>query len=331
MSNENRLLCLDALRIGSCFSVFFFHLVSWTQSESFIYEISRYGFIGVYWFFYISGILAINSLSIYGNYFLVRRFLVVFPPFFLIGVLIAIGSFFYQPFKIIDLISHFFFIHPSFFSLFGVNPIFLDGVFWTIFIEVYFYVFIWLYYLIIKKKLTRPRLLFWGTLGVNSIILGLDPSLISVLKVCGLFYFPFFFVGIARWFGDDSLSRLILDLGMLSFYGLIHGIFAFSEVLVFSGVILLFDLILRGRTDGTPKIVAFFSVLTYPLYLCHAFVIETVFSVIDLKYMAFTGSVVLSCALAWSLHIASKKLVKVIFPWAIVFEKKNENTFDGVR
>lgn len=330
MSNVNRLLCLDSLRILACLSVFFFHLVSWAQSASFFYEMSRYGFIGVYWFFYISGILAIKSLSMHGNFFLVRRLIVVCPPFFIIGLVIIILGWFEQPFKTTDLISHFFFIHPSFFSLFGMTSTFLDGVFWTIFVEVYFYLFIWIYYIFINKKFKHTRLLFFGILIFNGVMLGLFPSLIPVFKVFGFFYFPFFFVGMSRWYGGGSLGELIFDLGVLSLYGLIHNIFTSAEVLVFSGVILFFDLILRGRESATPKFLAYFSVLTYPLYLCHAFVFETVFSVFDATYDAFITSLVLSLLLAWVLQCISKRVVKLIMLWAIRFEKKKENTPDGL-
>lgn len=147
---EQRLGVLDGLRGIAVLLVLWYHIweISWLQaSPNWLQFVPETGFVGVLLFFFLSGFviaypfvrgeLGIGRKPTWGH-FAWRRFMKIFPSYALsIVVAYAIGYAQSQPnaSPLPDIATHLFFIHTWFLDRYGT----INGVLWTLAVEVEFY------------------------------------------------------------------------------------------------------------------------------------------------------------------------------------------------
>jgi peptidoglycan/LPS O-acetylase OafA/YrhL len=169
MEERNQLDFLDSLRGIAAWMVCLFHASFWIKEfYPSLYCFMDIGQEGVYVFFVISGLVLPWSMDA-GKYqwksadrFLSRRWLRLYPPFFLSVVIYAIGYFLSEENskqEIISMTLHSMFLTGPFF---GEN--WINEVYWTLFVEFQFYIYLALFFpLIAHQNLTvRTTALFGG-------------------------------------------------------------------------------------------------------------------------------------------------------------------------
>ncbi len=174
LSNQNnpqksstRLFFLDGLRGIAILLVLFFHAYSNDWVDALPYRdqydhitLFHFGRYGVQLFFIISGFVIAMTLEKCKSFwdFMVRRWLRLFPAMLVGSVIVLITAplFTARPFgtpHLQDLLPGLTFIEPEFFRLFFPQKI-LEGSFWTLFVEMKFYILAgFLYFTIGPKKM----------------------------------------------------------------------------------------------------------------------------------------------------------------------------------
>jgi peptidoglycan/LPS O-acetylase OafA/YrhL len=149
LSRSPRLGVLDGLRGIAILLVLWYHVweISWLSPGPLLQFIPATGFVGVHLFFFLSGFVisypfvravAAGSAQPSWRHFAWRRFIKIVPSYVLsIGVAYAIGYAQIQPnaSAVPDLVTHLLFIHTWFPLRYGT----IDGVLWTLAVEVEFY------------------------------------------------------------------------------------------------------------------------------------------------------------------------------------------------
>ncbi len=168
-SENPRLGVLDGLRGIAVLLVLWYHVweISWLSPGPLLNFLPATGFVGVHLFFFLSGFVisypfiraAVNAKPppTWGH-FAWRRFIKIVPSYVLsIAVAYAIGYAQTQPYAstIPDVVTHLLFIHTWFPQRYGT----IDGVLWTLAVEVEFYCVFPLLWWSFKR---RP----WLTAGV---------------------------------------------------------------------------------------------------------------------------------------------------------------------
>ncbi|MBV8343680.1 MAG: acyltransferase [Candidatus Eremiobacteraeota bacterium] len=144
-----RLGVLDGLRGIAVLLVLWYHAweISWLAPPPWLAFLPATGFVGVHLFFFLSGFVIsypFVKAAVYGTaaptwgHFAWRRFIKIVPSYVLsIAVAYAVGYAQAQPnaSAIPDLVTHLLFIHTWFPDRYGT----IDGVLWTLAVEVEFY------------------------------------------------------------------------------------------------------------------------------------------------------------------------------------------------
>ncbi|WP_346620028.1 acyltransferase [Blastococcus montanus] len=288
-----RLRALDGLRFIAAFAVVAFHFTGrdspgWDESVSEVFPrlsaITVYGGFGPYLFFMISGFVIL--MSAWGRSmpsFIASRIGRLYPAYWAAVVIIAIVLWIFPIMKhweglglegvLVNL--------TMFQTAFGVEHV--DGVFWTLWIELKFYVLLALVGL--AGGFTRGRMLLfclaWPLLGA---MVGRTPLGIAFLEPT---YAPFFCIGIvlylARRFGWDLPTGLILGVNIVTALWIckehyipwserVAGVEVTMGTLTLVmlgcvGAVVLATLTPVARLDWRWLTTA--GALTYPLYLVH--------------------------------------------------------------
>jgi peptidoglycan/LPS O-acetylase OafA/YrhL len=146
---ESRLGVLDGLRGLAVLLVLWYHVweISWLAPPAWLAFVPATGFIGVHLFFFLSGFVIsypfvqaaeLGKRAPAWGEFAWRRFIKIVPSYVLsIALAYAVGYAQVQPnaSTIPDLVTHLLFIHTWFPERYGT----IDGVLWTLAIEVEFY------------------------------------------------------------------------------------------------------------------------------------------------------------------------------------------------
>jgi peptidoglycan/LPS O-acetylase OafA/YrhL len=150
---KNRIEILYAFRAIAIISVLIYHLTNpWTTTyphPDFLLHIFKYGYLGVNFFFMISGFVICYSLENTPNLlsFYRNRFARLFPAMFLCTILIIVTLYFLDDkrqykdaHELKNALPGLTFINPQLWSLVtGANYRWLNGSFWSIWVEVQFY------------------------------------------------------------------------------------------------------------------------------------------------------------------------------------------------
>jgi peptidoglycan/LPS O-acetylase OafA/YrhL len=273
-----RLASLDTLRGAAILAVICSHILgafslTETLDNSFLYL----GRGGVTLFFLLSGYLIFRNVQAQPiTTFICRRFFKVMPAYWcnIIVILIADLS--------IDNFSHFS-IRSYLASLLVVSDVLgiqaVSGVFWTLLIEIKFYVFIALQYAFFGRRhihailalLILLNLTFWAARGHGSLT---------------LVYFPVFYLGIEIALAEEALwqrstlARLIVVALVLAgnlYLCLDQQALAAAGYLL--GCAIFFVVILRKNLSN--RLAGLLGVTSYSNYLYHSIVVGSVFMIVS--------------------------------------------------
>ena len=288
-----RIQFLDGFRGFAILWVVIYHTFSrWSSLLPFGENISKNyftanGWLGVYLFFLISGFVILMTLTRSKNFitFIKNRWIRLFPGMLICGLIIYFtGSFFYErpngiP-NLVDLIPGLTFIDPFFYNQFTPIKVgILEGAFWSIFIEVKFYIFFGLMYFYLGSRKAIAGI-FSMFLLYNFIYFAnhyIDNYYLKLLEMIsyklGFSYFGWFATGtlIFLYFEGKNIKNLYLSLiiGFLSIIGLKE-----TNIVIILAFFVLILFVATVRYEFLQKLIAnkillFVGFVSYPYYLIH--------------------------------------------------------------
>ncbi len=324
--NFHRFYHIDLLRFIAAIAVVLFHYTfrgfaanDFSPLEfPFLGQLFKYGYLGVELFFMISGFVILMSAQKSSTVkFIIGRLSRLYPAFWISVSFTALVSYYanFDMFMVswidylknLSMISGFFYVR------------FVDGVYWTLLVELKFY-FIIFTLLAIGKIHHYPFFIFlWLTLISYYLLIGLPNSI-------EFFIFPEY----ASYFMAGSLFYLISEKGaninkyllltacyFLSLYNAIAGAKELSihystflssniVILIISMFFLIFLLISNHKlVKLNSKKFIFFGSLTYPLYLIHQNVGYILFNVLAPyvnKYFILIGTLLTMIYVAYLIN-----------------------------
>ena len=289
-----RLLLLDCLRLAAALGVVSYHYTSFSGAEFWgrasrevfpsLSQVTAYGALGVQLFFIISGFVIL--MSAYGRsvgQFVASRVSRLFPAYWTAVILVAVLLLVISPGELnkvtwADALVNLTMLQQS------VNVTSLDGVFWTLWVELLFYVTI---AFLLWRGMTEQKLLafifIWPLLGMLSSQAG--PGMLQTLLIPT--YSPLFAVGMGIYLihanGHDIARWLVVAVNFLlachqTYAGFLPAMSQSTgrplspEVmwLIILGFVAIVALITTTplRHAGW-KWMSVAGALTYPLYLVH--------------------------------------------------------------
>ncbi|KSA14309.1 acyltransferase family protein [Maribacter dokdonensis] len=293
--NNKRIYQIDLFRFIAALSVVFFHYffngyLSGLSNLNFgqIGEIFKYGYLGVNLFFIISGFvipLSISQRSL--KKFVVSRFVRLYPTYWLCVTItfLAILFFGYPKFSVNP--TQFLVNLTMFQNYVKIESI--DGVYWTLFIEMKFYIFIIGIYLILNKIRTFKIdyvIYIWLVLTILNLLFT-DLFLFKILNyflvlewssyfISGIIFHEIYKFGLKKKFAFLlTISMIISIFKAASNAQNLESIYStnFSPVII-AAIIFFFYLqmflVSIGKLNNiNSNKLTKIGMLTYPLYLIH--------------------------------------------------------------
>ncbi len=288
-----RITYLDGFRGVAILLVLLFHCYTrWPEivpygSAYAEFPLFKYGWVGVELFFLISGFVILMTLENCGNFveFIQKRWLRLFPAM-LIATILVLGTAGLFPERpsgkpaLSDIWPGLLFIEPDWIgALFGVRQSVIEGAFWSLFVEVKFYVIFGSLFYRLKKRIAEAALSGCFLLGIAAKLLSLysewapAKAIDDFLNVDLSFkYFGWFALGAnaCSLFREFDRRRVIyaIALGIVVALNMDWlGSIAFSI-----GAIGLFYAALFSETlrrIASAKVLLLVGSVSYPLYLIH--------------------------------------------------------------
>lgn len=292
-SNE-RIVFLDGLRGIAILLVVLYHTYSkaWIKLVPFYaptheFPLVKYGDLGVPLFFIISGFVIAMSLERCVNFsdFMFKRWLRLFPSMFIACALILLTAslFTSRPLnevRLIDTMSGLTFISPTFYELLGFDQRMLEGGFWSLFVEVKFYVVAGcLYFLVGQKKMIYALVIMflsYTCYDLTKSIMNQDLALTvkTILDWLDYEYYGWFASGALFYRYFISREKLIffaaLFIALLAarnWGGFMSGTMIAFAVIISTFACAMFSSKLQNMLSN--KLLTFFGFISYPLYLIH--------------------------------------------------------------
>lgn len=288
MANTKRLAELDGLRAVAALAVIFYHyFVRWNEILPYgviAKPIAQFGFLGVNLFFIISGFVIFMSLERCASAFIfVKRRALRLVPAMLVCSIITYGVM-----RLIDtpftelrrehwtgFLPSWTFTPPQIWQKLVPVGGWMDGVYWTLYIELKFYALAAFLYFFKDHKYFRIIFLAFIITGAVCIqIFSANPVIISFINF-SIFpnYLPFFCAGMAlydvyeRRVGTITLVLLTLSiaLAIAEMADLVSGVIVAAFFAIF------FIVIFRRSWVSwlTNPVLVAVGVASYPLYLIH--------------------------------------------------------------
>jgi len=332
MNNKNiRFYEIDLLRFLAAMAVVFFHYTFRGYSEGdyspvvfpVIGEFSRYGYLGVNLFFIISGfVILLSAMNRTAITFASSRFIRLYPAFWAGVTLSAIVIYLFGMPKFSVTLPQYLMNMTMICGYLGIEHV--DGVYWTLLVELKFYALIFLLLFINKIKQIEYFLAAWLIVVFINIVAPLP-------KIISFFVFPEW----AALFISGSLFYLIYSngfniyRGVMLFCAYVFALYygtqevntvskfydsSFSNTVALfwiSAFYFIFMLIILNklswiRSDKLVKI----GLLTYPLYLVHqniGFIVFNIFGESINKYVLLIALINIMLLLAWLIHVLVEK------------------------
>ncbi|MGM0411060.1 MAG: acyltransferase family protein [Bacillota bacterium] len=309
---RNRLLELDSLRGLSSLAIVVYHYFYrfdslYTHKAGLLINWSYLGVYGVKFFFIISGFVIFWSVDSLENNkdFIISRFSRLFPVFWFCCIFTFLTvAFFGLPGREVSFSN-------AFFNLFMLHELFhiphIDGVYWTLTIELIFY--FWIFIFLVFKKIRKIDI-FLFILTVLSVLQKIYIIEFNVLlnKILLLNFAPFFLSGICFFKiknGIDIKLSIFFLLAALSSVIYIYSKNAFL-IVVFIHTIFLFCIF--GKLKFLRfKFFVFIGGISYSLYLIHqniGYIIINFFYTNNLEpLLGIFTAFILSLVLATIIHL----------------------------
>lgn len=303
MINTNRkyrIGFLDGLRGIAILLVVLFHAYGnpfqfnrYPYGDTFAGLIS-YGWVGVQLFFMISGFVIFMTLEKCHNFseFICRRWFRLFPAMLMCSVIIfMIGSVFPErlsgPVFLQNLLPGITFIDPFLWTkLLGIDMKSLETSFWSLYVEVKFYIIFGILYFSVGWRkavlaLIGIFLLSTGVLVLREFVPAVDMSLLSkFFSYSGMRYYGWFVAGSLyyKYFCEQRKTLLITAMLIAFISALVEagwqpGHYAWKMTIISTiAIVVLFTfatLNTRVQTLLSYPVLLFFGFISYPLYLLH--------------------------------------------------------------
>jgi peptidoglycan/LPS O-acetylase OafA/YrhL len=325
-----RLRELDSLRGIAAFAVILFHYY-YRYPKIFNVEnsldIFYFGQYGVHLFFIISGFVISHSIVNLNSpvKFLKKRFLRLYPTYWIcMTITYLIVTFFGLPGRevaFVEWIGNFLMVQ----SLFGIKSV--DGVYWSLTVEVLFYCLISI--LIIKafRKYSDILVFLWiGAIFINTVYKIPYFDVLLNLK-----YGPYFIAGIifSKLYYDQQYNiknYIVLFLSILCAFiidSTLIGCFIISILYC------LFFLLTRNKLKPLDNnLLVFMGSISYPLYLIHQNIGYVILSYIKIntdilfvKYSYYLIPILPVVAISYLIHVYCEIPIQRIFRPILIREK----------
>lgn len=279
-ADKNRFVEIDAIRGVSALIILIHHYTKYIYSlhgEGAIPGVIEYGKYTVQFFFVISGLLIFMTLdrAEHPKYFVVSRFSRLYPAYWVCMTLTAL----------VITISPYYNYHPVTFIQYAANlTLFqhwmhiedMDGVYWTLAVEMCFYILIFLVFILRKQHKIEQIGMVWllVMLGVyflmqNNLLPAINYYyLVPLLKNGDLFIAGIFFYQLKN---DPFAKRKYwLILCCLATHFIIN---TTEESIAIGLIFVVMFLFVTNRTSFLRgKAVFFLGYICYPLYLLHQYI-----------------------------------------------------------
>jgi len=328
---QERFYELDLFRFLAAMSVVFFHYTfrGFTAGDLSILsfpelgEVSRYGYLGVDFFFMISGFVILMSAigrDAYG--FAISRIVRLYPAFWM-GVtlttlfIVVLGR---EKFSVewwqylanLTMVG----------GYVGIKPV--DGVYWTLLVEIKFYLIIFV--LLVFNLIHRIKFILWGWLLMSFVA-----NVVAFPSVVNFFLFPewaAYFIAGAMFYLSKKEGISVDKLVAIALCFILSVLLAFERLtelesyfeIVFSRTftaLIIFGFYIVFFLISTDKLVLlkskkmlFFGALTYPLYLIHqniGFMLFNAFGEFANKYLVLGGVIGVMLLFSYLIHVHVEK------------------------
>lgn len=336
MTSSKRIYQIDLFRFIAAIGVVLFHYTFRGATADNLSSIKfpilaplfKYGYLGVDLFFIISGfviLLSIKDESI--RKFFTSRVSRLYPAYWLCLIITSVVILFYGApnFKI----SHFQIgINASMFqSFFNVKNI--DGAYWSLGVELKFYILIGLYLLIKKyREISIYHVIyFWLLLMIPYLILKDSTTFKYINHLLIIRWSPYFIAGILYYQIYSSRINIkdvflaVICLGLSIYLGIEqiqnleeHYHVSFSptiiSLIIFTSYALMFIVSIGGMQFINSKNLLKLGILTYPLYLLHqniGYIIFNNFNKMVDKYLLLFLTITLMLIISYIIHRVVEK------------------------
>lgn len=288
---------LDGLRGLAMLLVLFYHFFCrWTEHFPYgdkfrDFYLFKNGPEGLSLFFVISGLVIFMTLDKSKSLldFLLKRWIRLFPAMFLatIFLFLTLPLFPSRPsggLNAIDAIPGLLFVEPYWLSkIFGVDIKSIEGAFWSLYVEVRFYLILGSLYFIIGRKRSLWCLWILSLVSMSLLLVekygiefkGLKALIYLVSDVFVGRYIIFFLLGILFYeFMSNRFSEVKYFTWMVLLLLPVHYLIVDNWGLISMNLILLILFLSVMYTDLAKKFISFsifnfFALVSYPLYLIH--------------------------------------------------------------
>jgi len=295
-TKNDRLYSIDLIRFIAAVYVVFYHygfrgfakdnmsILHFPELENF----SKYGYLGVDLFFIISGFVIIMSVRNSDLIdFCISRFTRLYPAFWICIILTAVFTVFFGGAIYIVTIQQVLFNLTMFNGFFGVEHV--DGVYWSLVIELQFYFLIAIILFFKKLKYIKTFGYVLLAISISQLLLPFAeaPRFVQVIYyITFARWNPYFIAGMFFYFmrSENEILKNLIPILVAYFVAIIYALqnleykaeaygHSFSEsiviALITSFFIVIFLVSINKLKMLNKKKFLYMGILTYPLYLIH--------------------------------------------------------------
>ncbi|SDL07032.1 Peptidoglycan/LPS O-acetylase OafA/YrhL, contains acyltransferase and SGNH-hydrolase domains [Mesorhizobium muleiense] len=326
-----RLIGLDILRIFSAFSVMFFHLAFWSWAPEAdntpklitggmhqfpeLISLSWWGWVGVETFFVISGfVISFSASQATPESFFFGRVFRLLPSAVICATITAAVCVVAAPLTLTEIIVRY--IRSV---IFWPGGPWIDGVYWTLGIEVAFYSLVLVLLAMGRRHLIEPAMVVVGLASLTFWLVsdGLPDQLpIRVMQLTLMHHGMYFGLGVVMSAAfmrgltplRTGLCALFLAGGTIPITHQVSGLaaieglsslwtpaFVWIACVVAFGLFIAFDTRIAAiLSDRTKRAIAMLGVATYPLYLLHDIFGAWLMTIIAERYSALAFSMIVT-------------------------------------
>lgn len=351
---KDKILSINILRFLAAFAVVFYHYVfMFTQRDYTSYNygplwsISHYGYLGVDLFFIISGfVIAMSANGRNLFQFTTSRIARLYPIYWVSVILTCLFVYFFgKDINTFITIKNFLANMTMQPFAFGGFPI--DGSYWSLSVELKFYILIGILLLLNSYKyLETISLVLSGFVGLGAVT-GVLPFNWSSYFLAGIIFYFIYTEGLSKIrFVSLILSGIASVIYAVSRVPELSSAYhtAFNPVTIASLVISFYVLFLilslrkfdnilnKYLTDKQKNLLVIFGSLTFPVYLLHQVIGHIALNKLDSffahPYWALAITVCFITALSYTLNLFVERQGRDII---LKISKKIENGFKGTR